>query len=186
MLLTSAVPCCSQSTWQIRFSSQHLAPSDLTVLWPGKRGKKGFRTLTRGCFHFPFPCLCCMRTQPALHPLDSPWTPCGAQDDVSAGHKSQPTILSAACLRGSTLQERWLSPSHAWLLCSLPALMPGGNALHPCSPWQFLQTHLPAPVACSGQGVEGRQFWGSHPSTSRLCRPLRTFIAHLWTLLLAV
>lgn len=177
--------------WQIRFSSQRLAPGDLTILWPGKRRKKDLRTLAWGCFHFPFPCLRCMRTQPALHPLGSPWTPCGAQDDVPAGHKSQPTTLSATCLRGGTLQERWLSPSRAWLLCPLPALMAGGNALHPTEmhpapPWQFLQTHLPASVACSGQGVEGKQFWGSHPSTSRLCGPLSAFTAHLWTLLLAV
>lgn len=96
MFLTSEVPCCSQSTWQIRISRQHLASSDLTTLWPGKREKKDLRILAWGCFHFPFPCLCCMTTQPAMHPLDSPWTPCGALGDVSAGHKSQPTTLSAS------------------------------------------------------------------------------------------
>lgn len=68
----------------------------------------------------------------------------------------------------------------------IPSGMPGSNALHPTEMHpvpmaQLLQTHLPAPVTSSGQGVEDRQFWGSHPFTS-----LSAFIAHLLTLLSAV
>lgn len=79
----------------------------------------------------------------------------------------------------------WSSPCTGITQCSLPALTPGGDALHPaevpCSTGQFLQPHLPAPATCSGQGVEDRTFWGSRPSNPKLPRPLSTLSAHLWT-----